>query len=423
MALRRFRWLLIGLVVLAGGYVALNEAWDWAKSYYGSTLPRPSRYPSSGQPDLVCLTWSGEPLSTQTVQWRTGPAVESGVVEYKKRDAQEAATVQASRVALDDPKIENDPKNNRYTARMEGLEPGTGYSYRVGTGSGAWSEWADFTTAPSGAAPFSFVYLGDPQVGFDAWGKLLEQAVTTAPAAAFWVIAGDLVNRGNFRDQWDEFFGTGAMVFNRRPVMPAIGNHECPHGDAPWGYLAMFALPENGPEGQPKEHTYSFTYGNAQFCVLDSNLPAAAQRPWLEKQLAESKSTWKFVVCHHPAYSSAGSRDNDEVREQWGPLFDQYHVDMALQGHDHAYLRTPPMRDGKPAASAADGTYYVISVSGTKYYDQDKHDYAAVAFADTSTYQVIDIAPGDVERLTYRAYDGTGAVRDEVIIEKPRRDK
>jgi len=419
--LRKFRWLIIGLVVLAGGYVALNEAWDWAKSYYGSTLPRPSRYPSSGQPDLICLTWSGEPSSTQAVQWRTGPAVTSGVVEYRKRDAQEAATAQAVRETLEDKKIENDPVNNRYTAHLEGLEPGTAYSYRVGNGQDAWSAWADFTTAPAGAAPFSFCYLGDPQVGFDVWGNLLQQAVTTAPTAAFWVMAGDLVNRGNFRDQWDEFFGTGTRFFAGRPVVPAIGNHECPHGDEPWGYLAMFALPGDGPDGIPKEHAYAFNYGNALFCILDSNKSAAAQRPWLEKQLSESKSTWKFAVYHHPMFSSADDRDNDDVREQWGPLFDQYHVDMALQGHDHAYLRTPPMRDGKPAASAADGTYYVISVSGTKFYDQEKHDYAAVAFPDTQTYQVIDIVPGEVERLTYRAYDISGKVRDEVVIEKPRR--
>lgn len=43
------------------------------------------------------------------------------------------------------------------------------------------------------------------------------------------------------------------------------------------------------------------------------------------------------MVYHDPAYSSGGNRDNRKLRETWTPLFDKHHVDLALQGHDHAY--------------------------------------------------------------------------------------
>ena len=75
------------------------------------------------------------------------------------------------------------------------------------------------------------------------------------------------------------------------------------------------------------------------------------------------------------------------------------------------------MHGGIRAPSAKEGTYYVISVSGTKYYEQKPHDYAEAAFRDVSTYQVLDIGTSP-DRLTYRAYDRDGKVRDEFVIEK-----
>ncbi len=106
-----------------------------------------------------------------------------------------------------------------------------------------------------------------------------------------------------------------------------------------------------------------------------------------------------------------------DVRNLWTPIFDKYHVDLALQGHDHAYLRTYPMRDQKRVATTKDGTVYVISVSGTKHYDQKPHEYTEVGFTKVSTYQVLDIQIAG-NRLVYRAHDVDGRVRDEFVIEK-----
>ena len=151
--------------------------------------------------------------------------------------------------------------------------------------------------------------------------------------------------------------------------------------------------------------------------VLDSNLDPHLQTEWLEEQLKSTAKTWKFVVYHHPAYSSGPGRDNPEIRELWGDLFDKYHVDLALQGHDHAYLRTYPMKGGQRVETAKDGTIYIVSVSGTKFYEQDPRDYTEHGMTRVATYQVLDIqVSGD--RLVYRAHDIDGAVRDEFVIEK-----
>jgi hypothetical protein len=151
--------------------------------------------------------------------------------------------------------------------------------------------------------------------------------------------------------------------------------------------------------------------------ILDSNLPAATQTNWLAQTLANSTATWKFVTYHHPAYSSGPKRDNKGVRELWTPIFDKYKVDLALQGHDHAYLRTYPMFGQKKVATAADGTIYIVSSSGTKFYDQGKFDYTAVGFTNIATIQTLDIQiSGD--RMIYRSYDIDRKLRDEFVIDK-----
>ncbi len=386
-------------------------------------LFRWTRHPATAKPDQIVLTWSEDPRTTQTIQWRTSPKIKRGYVQFqRKADFNRFNPRKPQQVAAETAKLEtstllNDAGVHRHTAVLRGLEPGTTYVYAVGDGSVAgWTELREFTTAPAGPQPFSFIYMGDAQNGLDRWGTLVHNAFRSRPDAAFYIMAGDLVNRGAERDDWDGFFHNAAGIYDRRPVVPAIGNHEC-QGGKPALYLKQFALPRNGPREIEPERAYSFEYGNALFVILDSNLEPKKQTRWLEEQLSQTKATWKFVVYHHPAYSSGGNRDNRKLREAWTPLFDKYHVDLALQGHDHAYLRTYPLNASQRVASPKEGTVYVISVSGTKMYAQGKHDYTEFGMTNVATYQVLDIQISG-NRLVYRAYDIDGKLRDELVIEK-----
>lgn len=384
---------------------------------------RVTPHPASARPDHVVLTWSGDPKTTQAIQWRTSTAVQKGKVQYVKKadynriNAKKPNMVDAETKPLTNPTLVNDTTVNRHTAVLTNLEPGTTYRYSVGDGSeDGWTELAEFTTAPEKVVPFSFVYMGDAQNGLDRWGSLIHHAYRERPDAAFYIMAGDLVNRGAERDDWDTFFHNAEGIFDRRQLVPCLGNHEYQNND-PSLYLEQLALPTNGPATIGPERAYSFEYSNALFVVLDSNQLPETQTDWLDAQLANSKATWKFAVYHHPAYSSSPKRDNPGVRKMWGAIFDKYHVDMALQGHDHAYLRTYPMKGEQRVGSPAEGTVYVISVSGTKFYDQGDLDYIEFGMTNVATYQVLDIYI-DGDRLTYRAYDIDGNRRDELIIEK-----
>ncbi|HKS38481.1 MAG TPA: metallophosphoesterase family protein [Verrucomicrobiae bacterium] len=386
-------------------------------------LFRVTEHPGSGRPDQIILTWAGDPRRTQSIQWRTNGKVKRGFVTFQEKATfnrfQPASfkRVKAETARWKNPTIANDPEMHWHTVNLTGLEPDTTYVYSVGDGTkDGWTELAEFTTAPDGVKPFSFVYMGDAQNGLDRWGTLVQNAFRQRPDAAFYIMAGDLVNRGAERDDWDSLFYNARGVYDRRQLVPVIGNHEC-QGGHPTLYLKYFNLPKDGPPGVEAERAYAFDYSNARFIVLDSNLPPDCQTQWLEEQLTGTKATWKFVTYHHPAYSSGPKRDNKKLREAWTPLFDKYHVDLALQGHDHAYLRTYPMKGEKRAASPKEGTVYVVSVSGTKMYAQDKRDYTEFGMTNVATYQVLDIQISG-NRLVYRAYDIDGKLRDDLVIEK-----
>ncbi|MDX9754491.1 MAG: metallophosphoesterase family protein [bacterium] len=395
----------------------------WRKYGTISGLFTQTRFPSSAKPDQIVLTWSADPQTSQTIQWRTRVAVERGYVKFAKKldfysfSPKKPYIIPAQTEKLETVSIVNDPLCHRHTVTIEPLEPNTTYVYSVGDGSEeGWSELTEFTTAPSRVEPFSFIYMGDAQNGLDRWGTLIHNAYRERPDAAFYILAGDLVNRGNERWDWDDFFYNAQGIFDRRPLVPVLGNHECQDGH-PTLYLQLFHLLTNGPSQIEAERAYAFHYSNALFVVMDSNQPPEDQAAWLEEQLAGSEATWKFVVHHHPIYSSAPNRDNVEMRDAWLPLYDKYHVDMVLQGHDHAYLRTYPMKNNQIVDSAKEGTIYVVSVSGTKMYKQADREYTALGMTNVATYQVLDIQiSGD--RLVYRSYDIDGDLRDEIVIEK-----
>lgn len=378
---------------------------------------RVTPFEASSVADQIVLTWSGDPRTSQTIQWRTSPEVKEGLVRYRQAglNSQEGwSETAATTILIQDEYLANDELNARHSALLENLEPDTSYMYKVGHGD-LWSEEALFSTAPAQNSPFRFVYLGDAQTGLDEWGRLLHTVYDRYPDAAFYVVAGDLVNQGCDRADWDAFFDAGKGVFNRRPIVPAIGNHDDCNDEGPRIYLDLFTLPPNGPDGLPRGHAYSFQYANAFFVVLDSNLDPETQTAWLEEQLAQATATWKLAVFHHPMYSPKSSRDNTELRREWRPLFDRYGVDLALLGHDHSYMRTFPMFDDKPVESTSQGTVYTVTVSGDKYYEQETGDYAAVAYENLSTYQIIDV---EEQRMIYRAYDPEGKIVDEVVFEK-----
>ncbi|MCF6284821.1 MAG: fibronectin type III domain-containing protein, partial [Candidatus Hydrogenedentes bacterium] len=377
---------------------------------------RRTDYPSSTTPDQVMLTWSEDPKTTQSIQWRTHTDVPDGVVRWRERDASVSGTVSASVTRIQDRMLVNDRYVHRYTAVLRGLKPDTAYVYSVGSPSATtWSEEAEFKTAPAGKGPLTFFVTGDTH-NKEVWGDMMTAALARHPEAAFYVIAGDMVGTGQYRNDWDTFFHHPRQVINRIPLMPSLGNHDSIDGLGPGVFLSLFALPEDGPESLEPERAYAFEYGNVLMINLDCTARIAPQDAWLEEVLKNSKATWKFASYHFPNYDPHYKDEYQSITDHWSALFDKYHVDMVFQGHVHRYMRTAPIKDGKIMDSPADGTIYLVSIALP---DQNGHmpkaDYIEKAITGVGLYQTIQI---DGDRMVLEARDATGKIHDAITILK-----
>lgn len=382
-----------------------------------------TRLPSGPAADQVVVSFGDDPARSLTWTWRTDSSVTNGEIKLQKVDTGQVFTASGAFLPIESDGLLNDPIIHRHRAVLTNLEPDTDYRYSIRDGSrSGLTEWKIVHTAPASDRDYSFLAMGDPQCGLEEWGKLLHAAHDRYPSAGFLVIAGDLVDRGNERSNWDHFFLRAAGVFDELPLMPCVGNHEY-LDKGPDIYSKTFAFPANGPTTVPHRLSYAFEYSDSFVAVLDSN-PAVYSKEmarrladWLDGEFTRTKARWKFVVFHHPVYPSHPSRDQPQLASAWIPVFDKHHVDLVLQGHDHAYLRTYPMRADSPVA-ASKGTVYVVSVSGQKFVPLAERSYTARGFADVATYQSIEISPRS-GTLTYRALDVDGRELDRLEIAKP----
>ena len=65
----------------------------------------------------------------------------------------------------------------------------------------------------------------------------------------------------------------------------------------------------------------------------------------LKKANANSSIDWIIVMFHKPIYFSLSSHIQEYMmRDKYQPIFDKYGVDIVLQGHNHIYDRTIPIK-------------------------------------------------------------------------------
>ena len=130
-----------------------------------------------------------------------------------------------------------------------------------------------------------------------------------------------------FRENWRRGFGWARRTGMR--VAGVLGNHDYEVSRGRYQFRLL---------GMPGPY-YTRRLGDAQLFLLDSNVVSDRQTAWLEQQLAESTSTWKIAVFHHPPYTCGGHSGDRTVQRRWVPLFESYGVQLVLSGHDHNYQR------------------------------------------------------------------------------------
>ena len=169
------------------------------------------------------------------------------------------------------------------------------------------------------------------------------------------------------------------------------------------GHAHRLDLPKNGPSQCPS--VYSVTYGNVGIVSVDANdlsyeiqgllgYSGGAQARWLRQKLGEFRSDPEidFILAfyHHCAFSTCESHSSDGgVRKVLGRLFAEFEVDLAIQGHNHLYERSNPIRYD-PATNTGSSSTQAVSLSPSEaavvYPEKDGTTYVTVGSAGRPRY-------------------------------------
>ena len=263
---------------------------------------------------------------------------------------------------------------------LQGLQPGTTYYYQV-----EGKEIESFTTDDD-TSSFSFVFVGDPQIGSSNeekaktpediqkptfltaqseavrndtfnWNYTLKRAYEkTGNKASFILSSGDQIQTnakkvGDSTVSEMEYAGyLSADIMKSVPVATTVGNHDADNANYTYHFNTanMSSLGDNGYVGGD----YYFTYGDALFIILNTqDTNVSEHKDFIEQTVAANPDCkWRIVTLHQDIYGSAEHSNEPEItnlRYSLVPIFEENDVDIVLTGHDHAYSRTKMLKGGQ----------------------------------------------------------------------------
>jgi hypothetical protein len=302
---------------------------------------------------------------------------------------------------------------------VTGLEDSSTYAYQVGAGNPNNANaitWSDvYYVHTRDPRSFSFIAVGDPQLGasgnigsdLTGWQATLQAA--PLGTASFLLSLGDEVDNQTSQSgadlQYDAYSYPAQLL--GIPVATIDGNHDYALGQY-YGYhynqpnqSTQYGATQYGNDGD-----YWFRYGSALFMMLNSNTESAATHGVFIGQAiaANQDAKWRVVAFHHSLYSDANHTFDSDIlfrRSTYPAIFDQYHIDVVLSGHDHSFTRSWQMFNGQPVSQnkmrvAKDGSVSVVNPAGTLYMTLDS--------GSGSKYYQLNPAYDINGKITYPAY-------------------
>jgi hypothetical protein len=407
LTLKRILWIVVPLVLVT---------FIWIKWNTWFTIPPEPLYSTSSIPGRLMLTWSEDPMSTRDITWECDTSSHTGLLRLTCNSTPEDTVVYSS-----SSRIIKSPGGATafFRVALKNLRQGETYHYKVANDS-HWSESHSFKIGNRTDSSFSFVFLGDVQDSVNGiTGKIFHRAVENQPDASFMMFAGDMIERPHDA-YWRQWFDAGKSLFGSIPVIATPGNHEYYKGlfpkiDDRW--MAHFSFPQNGPPNFLGKVCY-WDYLNCRFISLDSNginsiSSALEQRRWLKSVLENSHQRWIVLMMHHPFYSTSPGRNNFHLRILFKSLLDQFHVDLVLQGHDHAYGRAAHIPNS--VSRELQGPVYVVTHASPKLYDINFSEKLDVLASNTQMYQLVHVSN---DSISFRAFTFEGAYFDGFTLTK-----
>jgi predicted phosphodiesterase len=156
---------------------------------------------------------------------------------------------------------------------------------------------------------------------------------------------------------------------------------------------------------------YTFTKGNIDFFVLDSNYIDRKQLDWFERAIKESKSAWKMAYFHHPLYSSGAAHGSEaDLRTLLEPLFVKYGLDVVFAGHEHFYERVKPQN----------GIYYFTCGGSAKLRTGDIRKGSALTEKGDDSENTFMVVEVEKDVFTFQTVSRGGVTIDSGTFQRPR---
>lgn len=273
---------------------------------------------------------------------------------------------------------------------------------------------------PAEETSFNFIAFGESGSGSIEQLELAEQINKLRPD--FVVHTGGLTETGLNLQANEQFFFPYDEILRHAPFYIALGKSEYGNGEAK---DAVEFLKENyNPfhqmplTGRPPYYYYVL-HANASFFFLDANsllgikIPhlitsASYQIRWLDYNLGRARAPWKIVVINAPLYSSSMEKPLTALRETLAPIFEKHNVQIVLQGNQHNYERTTPIRWDKVAEK--NGTVYLTIGAGGKPMQEKsplgEEDEWSAFFSTVPSYTTFSIKGRNMEIKTYDSSNG-----------------
>lgn len=367
------------------------------------------------KPFDITLTLGKEPKTQRAFRWYTSQNIkESYLYLSKTKSFVDCLIIKAEYENVLNPKTVYNlgplskytvAKVSKFSAEISNLEQNSLYYYRVGDkNTNNLSETMSFKTGQESDS-FTFITLTDSQgmvkSNYDLFNNTFNEAINRFSDAEFVAHLGDFVDDGNNEDYWEWLFES--KIWRRNAVVPVSGNHEARVNHAVFESGAENSIVSHfNVQGYPKQDTstgvyYSFEYKNATFIILNTNdldknkKINIEQYRWALRVANNAKTRWKIILAHKSPYSNGPHHDDGDVeslKDQIIELCNKAKIDILLAGHDHVYVRTPIMLNGKKSryndkiikrngikyetAINPNGTVFITpGTSGVKNYSQD----------------------------------------------------
>jgi len=367
-----------------------TNAQDTVEAYGGAYSNWMTKWNSTISKDREQISLSpGSDNSSLNFAWYTKKA--SGIQKLKiaeNKRLTNAKVYEAEQTKAVTDKDETEYVSNKVIATD--LKANTTYYYSYQK-DGQWTAPEKYTT--DNGSKFSFIFVGDPQIGSsnelkgaateefynaqsaavanDAfnWNTTLNQAMEkTGNKASFVLSSGDQIQstkkKSPNKAAWgSEIEYSGYLspdVLKNLPVATTVGNHDADNANYTYHFNTANTseLGSNGKVGGD----YWFKHDNALFIMLNTqDTNVEEHRQFIEQTVSANKDCkWRIVTLHQDIYGSAEHSNEPEItnlRYQLAPIFEDNKVDVVLTGHDHAYSRTQILKGGHKTTEYTDDDF------------------------------------------------------------------